>query len=91
MLTKGLWIYFVARITKAGHAIAIERAVMMAQGGEFAFVLFFSGGDAFGHIRRYTCQFNSNRCDIHGTYAAIFSDSSKIHRQKHIASVCKRQ
>ncbi|MPW57932.1 potassium transporter [Moraxella catarrhalis] len=40
MLTKGLWIYFVARITKAGHAIAIERAVMMAQGGEFAFVLF---------------------------------------------------
>ena len=40
MLTKGLWIYFVVRITKAGHAIAIERAVMMAQGGEFAFVLF---------------------------------------------------
>ncbi|UTO05251.1 monovalent cation:proton antiporter-2 (CPA2) family protein [Moraxella sp. FZLJ2107] len=40
MATKGVWIYLVARTTKSDHAIALERAVMMAQGGEFAFVLF---------------------------------------------------
>lgn len=40
MATKGVWIYLVARMTKSDHAIALERAVMMAQGGEFAFVLF---------------------------------------------------
>ncbi len=40
MLTKALWIYVVARLTRSSHAVATERAVMMAQGGEFAFVLF---------------------------------------------------
>lgn len=40
MATKGVWIYLVARMTKSDHAVALERAVMMAQGGEFAFVLF---------------------------------------------------
>lgn len=40
MATKGIWIYVAARLTKSDHAIATERAVMMAQGGEFAFVLF---------------------------------------------------
>jgi len=39
MLTKGLGIYLVARIG-SGHREAMERAVIMAQGGEFAFVLY---------------------------------------------------
>ena len=34
--------YAVARFTKATHAEALERAVIMAQGGEFAFVLYAS-------------------------------------------------
>ena len=40
MVLKMLVIYGVARATKAGHAEALERAVLMAQGGEFAFVLY---------------------------------------------------
>jgi len=40
MALKMLVIYGVARATKAGHAEALERAVLMAQGGEFAFVLY---------------------------------------------------
>ncbi len=47
MLTKGVCIYFVGRLTRSSHREALERAVLMAQGGEFAFVLFstaFSSG-----------------------------------------------
>jgi CPA2 family monovalent cation:H+ antiporter-2/glutathione-regulated potassium-efflux system protein KefB len=40
MVLKALGIYLVARLGKAGHAEAVERAVLMAQGGEFAFVLY---------------------------------------------------
>ncbi|MET4578754.1 monovalent cation:proton antiporter-2 (CPA2) family protein [Ottowia thiooxydans] len=40
MATKALCIYVVARLTKSSHADALDRAVLMAQGGEFAFVLF---------------------------------------------------
>ena len=40
MLTKGLCIYLVARAAKSTHKTASERALLMAQGGEFAFVLF---------------------------------------------------
>ncbi|HRO11346.1 monovalent cation:proton antiporter-2 (CPA2) family protein [Amaricoccus sp.] len=40
MLLKSLGIYAVARIGRASHAEALERAVLMAQGGEFAFVLY---------------------------------------------------
>lgn len=40
MLTKALCIYGVARLAKSPHADALDRAVLMAQGGEFAFVLF---------------------------------------------------
>ncbi|RYE72142.1 MAG: potassium transporter, partial [Hyphomicrobiales bacterium] len=40
MLTKGVAIYLIARGLKASHADALERAVLMAQGGEFAFVLY---------------------------------------------------
>ena len=40
MATKALCIYVVARVTRSGHREALERAVLMAQGGEFAFVLF---------------------------------------------------
>jgi glutathione-regulated potassium-efflux system protein KefB len=37
---KMLAIYLVARIFKASHREAVERLVLMAQGGEFAFVLY---------------------------------------------------
>ncbi len=40
MLAKAAVIYVVARIARSKHGEALERAVMMAQGGEFAFVLF---------------------------------------------------
>mgnify|MGYP001764953329 CR=1 FL=1 len=42
MVLKAAIIYGVARVTKAGHAEALERTVLMAQGGEFAFVLYSS-------------------------------------------------
>ena len=42
MVLKMLGIYAVARIGKASHAEALERAVLMANGGEFAFVLYAS-------------------------------------------------
>ncbi|PWK66897.1 monovalent cation:proton antiporter-2 (CPA2) family protein [Aminobacter sp. AP02] len=42
MLMKGLGIYIVARFLRSGHREALERAVIMAQGGEFAFVLYSS-------------------------------------------------
>ena len=40
MLTKGICIYLVARLARSTHSTALERALLMAQGGEFAFVLF---------------------------------------------------
>ena len=40
MLAKALCIYLVARLARSSHADALDRAVLMAQGGEFAFVLF---------------------------------------------------
>jgi monovalent cation:proton antiporter-2 (CPA2) family protein len=40
MAVKALCIYGVARLAKSSHADALDRAVLMAQGGEFAFVLF---------------------------------------------------
>jgi glutathione-regulated potassium-efflux system protein KefB len=39
MLVKGICIYGVARATRSSHADALDRALIMAQGGEFAFVL----------------------------------------------------
>ncbi|OJU30193.1 MAG: potassium transporter, partial [Alphaproteobacteria bacterium 64-6] len=40
MVLKFSGIYVVARLLRTGHREAIERAVIMAQGGEFAFVLY---------------------------------------------------
>ena len=40
MILKMLGIYGVARLFRAGAREALERAVLMAQGGEFAFVLY---------------------------------------------------
>ncbi|MCW5668260.1 MAG: monovalent cation:proton antiporter-2 (CPA2) family protein [Hydrogenophaga sp.] len=40
MVVKALCIYMVARLARSSHADALDRAVLMAQGGEFAFVLF---------------------------------------------------
>ncbi|KQX40520.1 potassium transporter [Devosia sp. Root436] len=40
MLVKATAIYVIARLLKSSHAMALERAVLMGQGGEFAFVLY---------------------------------------------------
>ncbi|WP_281783719.1 monovalent cation:proton antiporter-2 (CPA2) family protein [Sinimarinibacterium flocculans] len=40
MSVKAMTIYAVARLLRSTHAEALDRAVLMAQGGEFAFVLF---------------------------------------------------
>jgi monovalent cation:proton antiporter-2 (CPA2) family protein len=47
MVLKAAIIYGVARVTRATHAEALERTVLMAQGGEFAFVL-YSAALAYG-------------------------------------------
>ncbi len=49
MIVKGVAIYGVARALRSTHAEAAERAVLMAQGGEFAFVL-YSAAAAVGII-----------------------------------------
>jgi glutathione-regulated potassium-efflux system protein KefB len=46
MAAKALCIYVVARVTHSLHADALDRAVLMAQGGEFAFVLFSAAAAA---------------------------------------------
>ncbi|WP_417579719.1 monovalent cation:proton antiporter-2 (CPA2) family protein [Pelagibacterium sp.] len=40
MAVKFAGIYAIARLLRSSHAEALERSVLMAQGGEFAFVLF---------------------------------------------------
>ncbi|ETR75361.1 potassium transporter [Afipia sp. P52-10] len=40
MILKIIGIYAIARLFRANHREAVERAVLMAQGGEFAFVLY---------------------------------------------------
>ncbi len=46
MLVKALGIYAVARVFRARHADAVHRMVLMAQGGEFAFVLYVAAQQA---------------------------------------------
>ena len=46
MVVKAICIYVVARFTRSSHAEALDRAVLMAQGGEFAFVLFAAAASA---------------------------------------------
>jgi len=40
MFVKAMMIFITARLTKSSHVEALDRALLMAQGGEFAFVLF---------------------------------------------------
>jgi len=40
MAVKGVAIYVIARLLRSNHGEALERAVLMGQGGEFAFVLY---------------------------------------------------
>ena len=46
MLVKGVGIYGVARAFGGSHGDALHRTALMAQGGEFAFVLYAAGMDA---------------------------------------------
>lgn len=46
MLVKGACIYLVARLMRSSHHEALDRAVLMAQGGEFAFVLYAAAASA---------------------------------------------
>lgn len=43
---KGAGVYAVARVTRSSHQDAMQRTAMMAQGGEFAFVLFSAAAAA---------------------------------------------
>lgn len=45
MLAKAACIYLVARATRSSRGEALDRAVLMAQGGEFAFVLLATAQD----------------------------------------------
>jgi glutathione-regulated potassium-efflux system protein KefB len=46
MVVKAGAIYAIARALRTGHAEALERAVLMGQGGEFAFVLYTTAATA---------------------------------------------
>lgn len=46
MLVKAVAIYIIARVLKSSHGEALERAVLMGQGGEFAFVLYTTAASA---------------------------------------------
>ena len=46
MAVKSAGIYLIARLLKANNNDAIHRALLMAQGGEFAFVLYTAAGGA---------------------------------------------
>lgn len=46
MVVKAGGIYGIARLLKSNHAEALERAVLMSQGGEFAFVLYTTAAAA---------------------------------------------
>jgi glutathione-regulated potassium-efflux system protein KefB len=56
MFAKALAIYIVARLTKTKHEDALDRALLMAQGGEFAFVLFAAAASA--HVINETVKSN---------------------------------
>lgn len=56
MSAKAFMIYVVARITKTPHPDALDRALLMAQGGEFAFVLFAAATSA--HVIDETIKSN---------------------------------
>lgn len=56
MTAKALMIYVVARITKTSHPDGLDRALLMAQGGEFAFVLFAAATSA--HVIDETIKSN---------------------------------
>ena len=46
MVTKALCVYGVARFAGSNHTDAMDRALLMAQGGEFAFVLYSAAASA---------------------------------------------
>lgn len=46
MVVKGLCVYGVARLARSNHPDALDRALLMAQGGEFAFVLYSAAANA---------------------------------------------
>jgi glutathione-regulated potassium-efflux system protein KefB len=46
MAVKASGIYVVARLFRSSHADALQRALLLAQGGEFAFVLYTAAGTA---------------------------------------------
>jgi glutathione-regulated potassium-efflux system protein KefB len=45
MVVKSVGVYVVARLLRATHAEAVTRAALLAQGGEFAFVLYGAAAD----------------------------------------------
>lgn len=60
MIGKAFCIYVVARFMKSPHREALDRAILMAQGGEFAFVLFA----AAAHVGLISAEVNANMTAI---------------------------
>lgn len=66
MVAKAVCIYVVARLARSSHHDALERALLMAQGGEFAFVLFSAAFLQGRHRCHRQCQHDSHRRAVDG-------------------------
>jgi len=73
MIVKAAGIYAVARLFRAPRGEAVERAVMMAQGGEFAFVLYAAAMNA-GIVNAW-----SWRWSVGSAQAVLCSAAAKRH------------
>lgn len=82
MVVKAVAIYVIARVLRSGHGEALERAVLMGQGGEFAFVLY---DRRFGrdHRRTEQCDLHGDGDHFHGADAVRDDRSALFHAQAH--------
>ena len=69
VLVKGAAIYAIARMLKSDHREAAHRAVMMAQGGEFAFVLYTTAATAGRDRGRKQCHLHGDGHHLDGADA----------------------
>lgn len=79
VIVKSIGIYTVGRITKSSHYDSMDRAVLMAQGGEFAFVL-YAAASAQGVI---DAEINANLTAI-VVLSMVFTPFSIIMHNKYI-------
>lgn len=86
VIVKSLGIYTVGRITKSSHYDAMDRAVLMAQGGEFAFVL-YAAASAQGVIN---AEINANLTAI-VVLSMVFTPFSIIMHNKYIVPLFNKR